>query len=263
MKHSTPYHFDIHNNRDRDNRPKRWFITSRERRPYWESTWKRVERKIRKLSTEEAFDDFKRVINNLDPHGGSMDHVAAFNYAEILVRKLSTEPSYRNKEYTNILFEFAETHAVASYHRNDQYIQDFYSAIIDFTTDDKTRWRVLDSLLPESIDNRELSYFIVKLEEMLQARAVKLGAKEIEEATIRILNTYKQWLDWNVDMTSAIYSSSHPLNRMSWRQFTLNILLRNLSSNNEHQIEAVLQGLWQFIQWDHTVIYDLISRWGM
>lgn len=262
MKHSTPYHFDIHNNRDRDNRPKRWFITSRERRPYWESTWKRVERKIRKLSTEEAFDDFKRVINNLDPHGGSMDHVAAFNYAEILVRKLSTEPSYRNKEYTNILFEFAETHAVASYHRNDQYIQDFYSAIIDFTTDDKTRWRVLDSLLPESIDNRELSYFIVKLEEMLQARAVKLGAKEIEEATIRILNTYKQWLDWNVDMTSAIYSSSHPLNRMSWRQFTLNILLRNLSSNNEHQIEAVLQGLWQFIQWDHTVIYDLISRWG-
>jgi hypothetical protein len=261
MKHSTPYHFDIHNNRDRDNRPKRWFITSRERRPYWESTWKRVERKIKKLSTEEAFDDFKRVINNLDPHGGSMDHVAAFNYAEILVRKLSTEPSYRNKEYTNILFEFAETHAVASYHRNDQYIQDFYSAIIDFTTDDKTRWRVLDSLLPESIDNRELSYFIVKLEEMLQARAVKLGAKEIEDATIRILNTYKQWLDWNVDMTSAIYSSSHPLNRMSWRQFTLNILLRNLSSNNEHQIEAVLQGLWQFIQWDHTVIYDLISRW--
>ena len=73
-----------------------------------------------------------------------------------------------------------------------------------------------------------------------------MGAKEIEEATIRILNTYKQWLDWNVDMTSAIYSSSHPLNRMSWRQFTLNILLRNLSSNNEHQIEAVLQGLWLY-----------------
>lgn len=262
MKHSTPYHFDIHNNRDRDNRPKRWFITRRERRPYWESTWKRVERKIRKLSMEEAFDDFQRIINNLDLHGGSMDHVAAFNYAEILVHKLSIEPSYQCKEYTNILFEFAETHAVASYHRNEQYIQDFYSAFINLTTDDKTRWRLLDLLIPESIDNRELSYFIVKLEEMLQARAVKLGVEEIEEATNRVLGTYRQWLDWNVDVTSTIYSPSHPLNRMSWRQFTLNVLLRNLSSRNEHQIEAALQGLWQLVEWDHTVICNLISGWG-
>ncbi|BFT69147.1 hypothetical protein PAENIP36_05890 [Paenibacillus sp. P36] len=262
MKRSTPYHFDIHNNRDRDNRPKRWFITRRERRPYWESTWKRVERKIRKLSMDEAFDDFQRVINNLAPYGGSMDHVAAFNYAEILVHKLSTESSYRYKEYTNILFEFAETHAVESYHRNEQYIQDFYSAFINLTTDDKTRWRLLDPLIPESIDNRELAYFIVKLEEMLQARAMKLGVEEIEEATDRVLSTYRQWLDWNEDVTSSIYSPSHPLNRISWRQFTLNVLLRNLSSRNEHQIEAALQGLWQFVELDHTVTHDLISGWG-
>lgn len=262
MKRLTPYHFDIHNNRDRDNRPERWFVRPRDRYSHWDSTRKRVERKIRKLSLEEAFDDFQRFIKSLDPVGGRMEHVEAFFYAEILVRKLSSEPSHRSKEYSNVLFEFVETHGGASeYHRNEQYIEDFYSVFIGFPTNDKMRWRVLEPFIPNTIDYRTLSYFIVKLEEVLQVRAEKIGVKELEESTNRVISTYKQWLNGNVHMTSTTYSPSLPPNRMSWGQFALKILIRNLSSLNEYQIEAALQGLWQFVERDDTVIHDLISEW--
>lgn len=263
MKQMTSYHFDIHNVRDRDNRPERWFETRRERYMPWESTRKQVERKVRKYSLEEAFDDFQHSIKSLDQDGGRIEHVAAFYYAEILAHKISKEHSLRYKEYCDVLFDFTGIHAAKrKYYRNEQYIEDFYSALIAIASDDETRWRVLEPLIPDTIDNGTLSYFIAKLEEILQVRAEKIGFQEILDATNLVISTYEQWFRGNADMPSVSTNSlAQEVNQMSWKQFTLNVLIRNLSSHNEWQIEAALQGIWQYVNCDNTIVHDLISKW--
>ncbi|MGG4502535.1 ATP-binding protein [Paenibacillus polymyxa] len=263
IKRSTPYHFDIHNNRDRDNRPKRWFETGKDHFSLWGNIHKRVERKIKGLSLDEAFDDFQRLVKGLESYGGRITNVEAFYYAEILIRRLREEPSYHFKEYSNILFDFAGIHAkVTNYYRNERYIDDFYSAFIRLQTEDEARWRLLEPLIPDTINDRELSYFIIKMEELLQVRAEEVGFHKIEESVNRFIGTYKLWFNSETDAILPMTCSSvYSANEMSWRQFTLNILIRNLSSHNIYQVEAALQGLWQYIQQENEIIYELILEW--
>ncbi|MED4954769.1 ATP-binding protein [Paenibacillus macerans] len=259
MKLSTPYHFDIHNNRDRDNRPKRWFETRWNRYPHWDSTRKQMERKIRKLSLDEAFEDFQHSVTDLEPSGGTIKHVAVFYQAEILARKLSEEPSHKYKEYSDVLIEFAKTHmSWSTFIRHDQYTDDFYTALIRLPKDDETRWRILEPLFPNKIEKGILSNFIVKLEQLLQVRAEKIGVPEIEDATNRIIGTFGQW-HWNkTEIPLERSRSLENLNRMSWKQLTLNVLIRNLSCHDVFQIEAALQGLWLLVKWNPTIINELI-----
>ena len=191
-------------------------------------------------------------------------------YANELVKRMKKQKTKDFKYYLEKLIYFVEEQNKKSYISWEEIGISFYQNLFDLLFYSSQDWVMIDIIFDDIKNDfnvqSEFSRLSKMIENVIFFRAQLLGENELIKGLQHNIKTLKQWTEGDKQLRNVKSIEVVDLNKtndeMSWKNLGFELLLKNISCSSAVQIEVALQGLWQLIKLDNSLIKTFATKWG-